>query len=98
MNQKNTQELSPDQVSAHLAFATHLNEQMLPQDDPQQIQERASQSNSQPESQPQQDNTAEIESIIDNKMEILRNEMKDTIKMEIDNVRKDIKDAINGQE
>ncbi len=31
-SQPNMQDLSPDQISANLAFATHLNEQMMPKD------------------------------------------------------------------
>ncbi len=99
-------ELTPEEAKASLGLATRLGEQhlmsMVPQEAveaPVEGQEGSQTQQEAPKQEsPKEDNSAQIEGKMDEKMEILRTELKDTIKVEIESIRKDIKDALENEE
>lgn len=95
------QGLNPDQISANLAFATHLNEQMLPQDAPQAPVD--SQNAPQQDSQQQMplDMIQELDTIktqFQTELSGLKEETRKIITDEITKLRTDIQDAIANEQ
>lgn len=100
--QNSGQPIAPDALSASLAFATHLHEQSLPKETPQAPQE-AQNGQGQPQGQetgnvPDDTKMTDMEAKIDKKLEVLRDELKGSQKVEIESLRKDIKDALDSYE
>lgn len=102
--------LSPTALAATLAHATHLHEQLLPKPEAQQMPQTPSQT---PQNAPGQElggqvesdtidkKTGDLEGKIDKKLEILRDELKGTQKVEIDSLKKLIQEALaedNGEQ
>lgn len=98
--------LNPDQLGAALSFATMQGEQNLPPPD---AMNPAMQSNTPPQQpqdapQPTEDPKQEdnklndLEGKMEQKMEILRTEIKDTVKTEIESLRKSITDALDNEQ
>lgn len=102
--QTNTQEeLSPEEAKASLGLATRMGEQYLMSQVPkegQESQETAPQGDGEGESEkvPEEDKSMALEGKMDEKMEILRTELKDTIKNEIESIRNDIKTALEDEQ
>ena len=109
MNPDNMQpqnvDMTPEEAKASLGLATRLSEQMLmaqmaqqaPQDAQngqggEQMQEMGDSDNMDIEAQDKEDRG---EDKTDEKMEILRTELKDTIKVEIDSIKQMIKEALS---
>lgn len=87
-------QLSHDELSAALAHTTHLQEQSLPKDMPQEApQAPQTQVDTQQQETPQQDKSAEIES----KMADMEKRIMDGLKREVDGIRGEIKDAIENE-
>ena len=113
MNPNNTQaqnvDLTPEESLSSLGLATRLSEQMLmsqvPQEDMGMDMEDETSSQTSQESQGKEimpemvkdEGVDNMEGKMDEKMEILRTEMKDTIKMEIEGIRNDIKSALENE-
>lgn len=106
MNEQNLQvsenNLSPDQISSSLAFATHVHEQMMPKDQPQQSDPNAPQTpqDAPTEAQSQETVNPEIEALktqlgdLEKKFDGLSQGAEEKIKQEVEQLRKDISDAI----
>jgi hypothetical protein len=98
MNEEITQaELSPEEAKASLGLSTRLSEQFLMSQAQQNGTEAPQGGETDPEEtekEPQEDKMMAMEGKMDEKMEILRTEMKDTIKNEIGSIRDEIKSAI----
>ena len=109
MNPQENIEMTPEEAKASLGLATRLSEQMLmaqfAQTAPQDAQNgqggEQMQGVSQDNNGAKDTNTADNKGIdnseekMDGKMEILRTELKDTIKVEIDSIKQMIKDALS---
>lgn len=102
--QQNMQEeLSPEEAKATLGLATRFGEQYLmsqvPQEAPEMDETAPEQGEQAPtEEVPEEDKSVALEGKMDEKMEILRTEMKDTIKLEMDSIRNDIKEALANEQ
>jgi hypothetical protein len=108
MNEDNMQEqsvdMTPEEAKASLGLATRLSEQMLmaqmaqtggmQQGGEQAPQEQGDSDDMDVEEQDKEDKG---EDKTDEKMEILRTELKDTIKMEVDSIKQMIKDALDNE-
>lgn len=96
MQESNPQEMSPEEAKAGLGLATRLNEQMLvaqaPQPEPQ------AETPQEKEVQPDDSKFTDLEGKMDDKMEILRTELKDTIKAEIGSIKDEIKNALANEQ
>ncbi len=94
--------LNSDQIASSLAFATNLHEQTIPKDMPQQGTEAPQEpQNSQGQEQTQEtqnvpDDTKmnDLEGKIDKKLDLLRDEVKGHLKLEIESLKKTINDAL----
>lgn len=109
MNEETTtEEMTAEDAKASLGLSTRLSEGMLMRQTQEQamMQEGQSEATEAPqegvtppvEESPQEDNSAQLEGKMDEKLEILRTEMKDTIKLEIEGIRNTIKEALDEQE
>ncbi len=110
MNPQNNpnNDMTPEEAKASLGLSTTLVEQILGQ----QAQEQAmmqgegmegsemGETAPEPTGQPEVEETPEvdIDAKVDQKMEVLRAEMKELIRQEVGGIRADIKEALNGQE
>lgn len=100
--------LGPDEAAAALAFATHIAEGMMPPPDsaiqgqpeaPQSAQEAPGQElEPQGKEEPETGKMDELEAKIDQKLEILREELKGNQKVEIDSLKKLISDALENEQ
>ena len=103
------EELTPEEAKASLGLATRLQEQflmtqMLPKDEmmPPDGQETpqngtGNEMMSESEKEPHEDKMMAMEGKMDEKMEILRTELKETIKTEVGSIRDEIKSAIEDE-
>lgn len=93
-------QMSPDALAATLAHATHLHEQLLPdiQHAPQASQEPQGNEQGQQVDNMADQKMGDLESKIDQKLEILRNELKGNQKLEIESLRNDIKQALSDEQ
>lgn len=111
MNEElNQTELSPEEAKAALGLSTRLSEQFLMQQAQMEAEQMAMESpvegempqggeeTPQVEEQPEEDKSAQLEGKMDEKMEILRTEMKETMKTEIESLRNNIKSALDNEQ
>lgn len=100
--------MTPEEAKAALGHATSMTEQFLTahaqmqaqqmgQDPTQAPQEAQNAPQQEQEQKPQDNQLVDLEGKMDEKLEILRREMKDTIKTEIGSIRDDIKSALEDE-
>lgn len=102
-----TVDMTPEEAKASLGLATRLSEQMLmaqmaqtaPQDAQNAPQQEIGQEGEDSDSMDieAQDKEDKGEDKTDQKLEILRTELKDTIKVEIDSIKQLIKEALDNE-
>jgi len=108
------EEISVEESAASLGLSTRLSEQLLmsiaSQQEAGETGEETPEGSQTPETppttqeepeveeEPQEEKSAQIEGKMDEKLEILRTEMKDTMKVEMDSLREMIKEALNETE
>jgi len=103
LNQDQPVDMTPEEAKASLGLATRLSEQFLmsqvPQEAPQEAQNGTEQEmGEEDEKEPEEDKSVALEGKFDEKLEILRTEMKDTIKNEIGSIRDEIKSALENEQ
>ena len=90
-----------EDLRAALGFSNNILSQMLPKDEMMPPQEapvpQGGEMGMEMEKEPQEDKMMAMEGKMDEKMEILRTELKETIKTEIDSIRDEIKSAIEDE-
>lgn len=95
------EELSPEEAKAALGLSTRLSEQFMMSQVPQEgvegseTPEKGSNSPVESKNEETPDKSIELEGKMDEKLEILRTEIKDTIKLEIEGIRNQIKEALD---
>lgn len=100
------EELSPEEAKASLGLATRLGDELLMAQAQQMAAEAPVEAQDAPgsdvapevEEEPEEDKSAQLEGKMDEKLEILRTELKDTLKLEIEGIRNTIKEALDEQE
>lgn len=100
MEPQNTQgkktDIHPDQAAASLAFATHLTDGMMPKNGSATPQEGQGQQQTPQSPQDPQKEMEDLKTEFTDGIKGLRKEMKDEIKKQIEGIRQDIQQAING--
>ena len=103
--QNNQGNMTTEDLRAALGFSTNLMSQMLPKDEmiptdgPQEAPNGTGQEmGTETKKEPQEDKMMAMEGKMDEKMEILRTEMKSVIKTEIESIRDDIKTALENEQ
>lgn len=97
--QINTQEgLTPEEAKASLGLSTRLSEQFLMSQVPQAPQEGQMPQGEESSEEPKEDATTSLEGKMDEKMEVLRSEMKETLKVEINSIKEMLKEALDEEE
>lgn len=92
------QDMTPEEAKASLGLATRLGEQMLMSEVPQPEIESMEEPVIEEPEPVEEARQVDVDSKIDEKLEILRNEMKETVALEIKGIKEMIEQALNEQD
>ena len=97
--QQQNMDMTPEDIRAALGYSNTILMGMMPKEAPQELQ-NAPETTEIPKTEklPEEDKMMAMEGKMDEKMEILRDEMKSVIKTEVDSIRQMIQDALNDQD